>query len=162
LKNQNIKNKILGTVLGLILIPNTAFSDSDFKPPNCYNKNIDHSLRIREDHLSRTVLDYFVCINLKYVNKIKDVEFYISDIPVWSISIDEPYSDFYTNPMKFNKTIVLESIRDFKKGDYKTKAILYTENGIIEGEAKTFELRKGIKSKYYSIIELLPYLKYYE
>lgn len=157
-----MKNKILGTVLGLILIPNTAFSDSDLRPPNCYNKNIDHSLRIREDHLSRIVLDYFVCINLKYVNKIKDVEFYISDIPVWSISIDEPYSDFYNRLMRFNKTIILESIKDFKKGDYKTKAILYTENGRIESEVKTFELRDDIKSKYYSINELLPYLKYYE
>ena len=156
-----MKNKIIGVALGLMLLPsivypefpkyaNNSLDDKLISTPKCINKSLDYNLRLRKDYHSRIILDYFVCINSN--SNVKDVEYYIDNIPVWSISVDSPGFGM-AEPSKsisitFSHGIILESIRNFKKGVHEAKVILHNESNI-ESKVKTFELEEDVSAKYY-------------
>ena len=132
------------------------FEAAAFLTPKCYNTSLNYSLRVRKDSRNRWVLDYFVCVNSK--SSIKDLEYYIDNIPVWSISIDSPGLGL-TEPLfsyNFMHGIILETVKDFKKGSHKAEVILYDSKGEIERKIKTFELEGDVKIKYYKYDKSFP------
>ncbi|MBI2673374.1 hypothetical protein HYX19_03880 [Candidatus Woesearchaeota archaeon] len=156
---NNLKSIVMIATLGFFIPDNVYsefpkhynnnFEDADFLTPKCYNTSMDYNLRVRKDSHNRLVLDYFVCVNSK--SSIKDLEYYIDNIPVWSISVDSPgfgmAEPLFSN--NFLHGIILESIRDFKKGSHKAEVILYGSKGEIERKIKTFELEGDVRAKYY-------------
>ncbi len=145
-------------IVGLLLAPGIAYSefpkssnnnpdDTIMSIPQCESEgSFDYKVRLRKDSDLRLVLDYFVCVYSK--SKIKDVEYYINNVLAWSISIDSPEFGM-VNYATFSHGIILESIKDFKKGVHEAKVILYNENNI-ESRIRSFKLDEDIKSKPYA------------
>ncbi|GEM_PF-2509550 len=162
-----MKNKLKGNLViltcSLVLLSSVVSSDpippsgiflSHPPNPNCKTNSFDYTLGLKKDGLSRIVLGYFACIKPnKGFEAIKDVEIYIDDIPVWSISMDGyPFSlQEVGDTISFLHGIILESIRDFKKGQHSTKVIIYPKDGSIESKIKTFTLQDDIKMNYWGL-----------
>ncbi len=151
MKNK-LKNIMLVAALGLFTPSNVYpdnFEDARFLTPKCYNTSLDYNIRVRKDSKDRWVLDYFVCVNSK--SSIKDLEYYVDNIPVWSISVDNPGFGMAEPLFSYNLLhgIILEAVRDFKRGSHKAEVILYGSKGEIERKIKTFELEEDVKAKNY-------------
>lgn len=163
---RKLRSNLVGVICSLLLAPNVVSSDS-IPPlgiflshpfnPDCKTHSFDYTLGLKKDDLSRIILGYFGCIKSKEgFESIKDIELYVDDIPVWSISMDGyPYNLLeHGDTISFLSGIILESIRDFKKGQHSTKMIIYLgKNRVdrIEKKVKTFTLQEDIKMNYFGL-----------
>ncbi|MBI2673373.1 hypothetical protein HYX19_03875 [Candidatus Woesearchaeota archaeon] len=160
---RKLKSNLVVLTCSLVLASGVVSSDpippSDIflshpPSPNCETNSFDYTLGLKKDGLSRIVLGYFACIKPnKGFETIKDVEIYIDDTPVWSISMDSyPFGlQEVEDTINFLHGIILESIRDFKKGQHSTKVIIYPKDGGIESKIKTFTLQDDIKINYFGL-----------
>lgn len=162
-----MKNKLGGNLVVLtcsLVLASSVVSSDPIPPldiflshppsPDCKSNSFDYTLGLKKDGLSRIILGYFACIKPnKGFEAIKDVEIYIDNTPVWSISMDGyPFGLLEVgDTINFLHGIILESVRDFKKGQHSTKVIIYPENGSIESKIKTFTLQEDIKMNYWGL-----------
>ena len=158
MKNK-IRSIIVAASLGLILTPAVSKSQinlNDYLTCNERTKKVDYSIKlVKEEYIfnGAPILYYSVCINQDFAEKIKDVEYYIDDTPVWSYYIDYiSFKEFLHigGPTQIRNGLLLESIKDFSKGVHKTKVTVYTNKEIIESEIKTFGIEDNIKAKNYN------------